>query len=121
MIEIQISPKRTTLIDPAKVSRISGLLESKHRLSIENERIRPTPAFLRALADEMTREFGIDEPVTLGMAWQFWITVFKHLDNVRDRYQTTADVSFWYGVNAFDLRNDQREALYANLPRVKAQ
>jgi len=54
-------------------------------------------------------------------AWAVWWTVYEHLDRLAKRTAILADLAFWYGVDPFQLDNQSRTALWANLPRVKAQ
>lgn len=58
---------------------------------------------------------------TVSEAWQIWTALDEWLERNSQRNRIRADISFWFGINAFDLTNDQILSLRENLPRVRAQ
>ncbi|MEM6693005.1 MAG: hypothetical protein AAF664_26485 [Planctomycetota bacterium] len=89
-------------------------LESRHRLKSVDQEIRPTAEFLREVAKE-------NDSGSSTSAYIAWIKDHQAIRRHATESEIQADVTFWYGINAFELSEDQLTALWANLPRVKAQ
>jgi hypothetical protein len=106
-------------IDVLAITSIATSIEVKHRLKIENSRIRPTVPFLRELAEKLGDKIG--RQLTPSQAWTIWASAFECLDEIGRKHQTDAELCFWYGINAFELSTPQRIALVANMNRIKAQ
>lgn len=81
--------------------------------------IRPTVQFIKDLATMLSERWG--KPVTPTQAWQVWIAAAVIETRADERGREDAELAFWYGVNPFSLSERQRETLYFNLPRIKAQ
>lgn len=58
---------------------------------------------------------------TLSGAWQLWRAVSIRLEQLAKANRENAELAFWFKVNPFELSDNERAALLANLPRVKAQ
>ncbi len=100
----------TSLLETAKLSRE---LEDKHELRSKDGKLRPTVDFLRDLARRLD--------LTTTQAWQTWRYTFDRLEAIRRKHEDEAELTFWYGVDAWRLDDERKAALRANLPRVQAQ
>ncbi|XZE18818.1 hypothetical protein SH449x_004123 [Pirellulaceae bacterium SH449] len=58
---------------------------------------------------------------TVSEAWQVWTFLDAWLDQIAQRNRIRADIAYWFGINAFELSDEQIIALRENLPRVRAQ
>ena len=79
---------------------------------------RPTIELLDSLVVWL-ESLGVS--VSRTTAWAVWWAIYEHVDRIAKRSAILADIAFWYGVDPFNLDADSRTALWANLPRVKAQ
>ena len=79
---------------------------------------KPTVALLDALVAWLETK-GIQ--ATRTVAWAVWWSLYEYLDQLAKRTAVMSDIAFWYGVDPFALDRESRTALWANLPRVKAQ
>lgn len=79
---------------------------------------QPNWALLAKVGDWLS-QFGVQ--ATQSVAWQVWWLVYEAIDRMRKAAELEAELSYWYGINAFVLSREQKIGLVANLPRVRAQ
>lgn len=100
-----------------EAEQVLSRLESRYGLATKAMR-EPTREFLQGIADWLA---GRGLRVTLSGAWQFWRGVFLAVDTLRVRHQRDAEIAFWFKVNPYELTDEQRIGLLANMGRVHAQ
>jgi hypothetical protein len=58
---------------------------------------------------------------TVSEAWQIWLALDAWSEKLSQKNRIRADIAFWFGLNPFELKDEQIIALRENLPRVRAQ
>ncbi len=109
-------PVRIALSDAISLCR---KLEAAAGVVVSEGLVTPTRKLLELVATALDA-IGA-QGCTLDGAWMFWKLVNMEAEAAREANTENADLAFWYGVNPFELDDDQRVALLTNLPRIKAQ
>jgi hypothetical protein len=107
---------KLTLADFLEIQNIEH--QSRLQTNSKNE-IKPTIAFLQAIATMLSRRLG--KVVSATQAWQVWIACYSMSEWLRTSMQANADISAWYGIDTVELSETELAGYHANLPRIKAQ
>ncbi len=122
MLEIVLPGREDSIeLDLLDTLLVIKRIEEKFDLVATDKKIRPSVPFLNALAKELTHTLDLQERLTSAAAWQIWLAVYRRVEIEARRYEAECDLAYWYGFNTFALTGEQKAALLANLPRVKAQ
>lgn len=94
-------------------------IETKSKLQIEDNKIKPTVDFLKKLSDYLAEKFS--SAVSVTQAFQLWQATAAYQSIITARYEHFADISFWYGLPNETINDEKFAGLYFNQGRVKAQ
>ena len=95
-------------------------IERQCKLAISNDgTFRPTEEFLAQVAAWLHAR-GLKN-CTLTSAWQLWRIASDRIARLRTEASHLADLAYWYGINPWQLTDNQQATLHANLMRVQAQ
>lgn len=88
-------------------------IERDNTLTVENGKVRPTVAFLKAASQAFS--------LTPTQSWQLWIYTFNLIERLAEKHRRDADIAFTFKIDPHGLSEAEKIAYLANLPRLKAQ
>lgn len=121
MLIVNLPNDRQLELDLVVTYKVIQECEEKHSLTAINSKIKPSVAFLKTLASELGKVLDLQFKLTPAIAWQVWLAVYSARESQAKRFEAECDIAFWYSINPFELSDEQKLAMLANIGRVKAQ
>lgn len=115
----QSSQSQPVSLDILQTERLCRDLEQQHGIKAVKERVHPTAAYFQHLASKL-REQGLKGCTATG-AFIVWRAVFDTISEYRKEHDRAAELAFWYGLDPWQLSDEQKLGLLVNLPKVQAQ